>query len=245
MSSTEIQISNLEEEISEYISKLNNDVGYYWWQRYIYSAFWSNISTPINLCILLLTSLTTGQSISQNLISQDITSNLGILALIVSLCNTFFKPYEQLTSNQKILNNWANIGNKLDEIYYDEAFSLEEKKVMLKNLEDLFKEMLSLKRNNDNNYFIDLIYLIIRVLCVHKPKWSELKHNRNWHRNLHTNTNTNTNTNTTSRNLLRNAETTTNTNSNASTNAGNNLENTPTTINNRVLESNPLDETIA
>lgn len=39
MSSTEIQINNLEEEISEYISKLNNDVGYYWWQRYIYSAF--------------------------------------------------------------------------------------------------------------------------------------------------------------------------------------------------------------
>lgn len=235
MSSTEIQISNLEEEISEYISKLNNDVGYYWWQRYIYSAFWSNISTPINLCILLLTSLTTGQSISQNLISQDITSNLGILALIVSLCNTFFKPYEQLTSNQKILNNWANIGNKLDEIYYDEAFSLEEKKAMLKNLEDLFKEMLSLKRNNDNNYFIDLIYLIIRILCVHKPKWSELKHNR--HRHLHNNTNTNT----TSRNLLGNAETTTNTNSISSTN----LDNTPTNINNRVLESNSLDETVA
>ena len=233
MSSTEIQISNIEEEISEYISKLNNDVGYYWWQRYIYSAFWSNISTPINLCILLLTSLTTGQSISQNLISQDITSNLGILALIVSLCNTFFKPYEQLTSNQKILNNWANIGNKLDEIYYDEAFSLEEKKAMLKNLEDLFKEMLSLKRNNDNNYFIDLIYLIIRILCVHKPKWSELKHNR--HRHLHNNTTTTT------------ANTNTNANTNINSISGNNLENIhiPANINNRVLESNPLDETIA
>lgn len=233
MSSTEIQISNLEDEIAEYISKLNSDVGYYWWQRYIYSAFWSNISTPINLCILLLTSLTTGQSISQNLISQDITSNLGILALIVSLCNTFFKPYEQLTSNQKILNNWANIGNKLDEIYYDEAFSLEEKNAMLKNLEDLFKEMLSLKRNNDNNYFIDLIYLIVRILCVHKPKWSELKHNR--HRHLHNNTTTTT------------ANTNTNANTNINSISGNNLENIhiPANINNRVYESNPLDDTNA
>lgn len=133
----------------------------------------------------------------------------------MSLCNTFFKPYEQLTNNQKILNNWANIGNKLDEIYYDEAFSLEEKKTMLKNLEDLFKEMLALKRNNDNNYFIDLIYLIIRILFLHKPKWSELKHYR--HRHLHNNT--------TARNLLENTDTTSNTNANASINASNNLEN--------------------
>ena len=96
---------------------------------------------------------------------------------------------------------------------------------MLKNLEDLFKEMLSLKRNNDNNYFIDLIYLIIRILCVRKPKWSELKHNRHRH---HNNT-------TTTRNLLENADTTTNINANInanrSINVGNNLENTPTNIN--------------
>ena len=104
---------------------------------------------------------------------------------------------------------------------------------MLKNLEDLFKEMLSLKRNNDNNYFIDLIYLIIRILCVHKPKWSELKHNR--HRHLHNNTTTTT------------ANTNTNANTNINSISGNNLENIhiPANINNRVLESNPLDETIA
>ena len=80
-------INNIEDEISGYIEKINYDIGYYWWKRYIYSAFWSNISTPINLSIVVLTALTTGQSATDNLISKELSTILGSVTLFVSIFN--------------------------------------------------------------------------------------------------------------------------------------------------------------
>ena len=80
---------DLEDEIINYERKINYDIGYYWWKYYIYCAFWSNISTPINLAITILTALTTGQSASQNLISNTISTQLGLCVLLLSIFNTF------------------------------------------------------------------------------------------------------------------------------------------------------------
>jgi len=73
------------------------------------------------------------------------------------------------------MQDWADIGEQFDEIYYDRVYTKEEKIVRLNNLEKLFKSMSSLKRTNDNNYFIDLIYLIARVLCIRsKINWIKI-----------------------------------------------------------------------
>jgi hypothetical protein len=169
---TAIEIEHIEDEIDGYIDKINTDIGFYWWKRYIYSAFWSNVSTPINLSIIILTALTTGENATKNLIGQEIATILGIAVLFVSIFNTFFRPNEQLAQNQKIMSDWNTMGGQFDEIYYDRVYTVSEKAARLKSLEKLFKSLSVLKRTNDTNYLIDLIFLVIRFLCIRKNiKW--------------------------------------------------------------------------
>ena len=163
---TTLNIDDIEDEIKCYIDKMNKDVGFFWWKRYIYSAFWQNISTPINLSIVILTAFTTGQSATSNLISANTTTILGVVTLFLSIFNSFFKPYEQLSTNQKNLHDWAGLGEELDEIFYDKVYTIDEKLARLKKLEKLFKKVSNLKRTDENNFFIDLLYLIIRRTCI-------------------------------------------------------------------------------
>jgi hypothetical protein len=166
------QIKNIEDEIKSYLKKINEDIGFYWWKRYIYTAFWSNISTPINLAIIILTAITTGENATQNLIGQNVSTILGVVVLFVSIFNTFFQPNEQLAQNKKILADWLDIGTEFDEIYYDKVYTPEEKYTRLKNLEELFKSVSVLKRANDSNVLIDLLYACMRCIC--------LRNNINW-----------------------------------------------------------------
>ena len=161
-----IQIDDIEDEINGYINKINSDIGFYWKKRYIYSAFWSNISTPINLSIVILTALTTGENATKDLIGQRVSTILGIVVLFVSIINTFFRPNEQLAKNQTLQEKWADIGEEFDEIYYDRVYTLKEKSEQLVKLEKLFKSMSSVKRMDDNNYLIDLLFFIIRCTCI-------------------------------------------------------------------------------
>lgn len=167
---------DIEDEINGYIEKINTDIGYYWWKRYIYSAFWSNVSTPINLSIVVFTALTTGQAATQTLLSPQTTTILSSVTLFVSIFNSFFKPYEQLTQNQQILQDWAKIGDEFDEIYYNRVYTREEKLARLVSLEKLFKSMSTLKRANDNNYCIDCMFIFIRLICIRKNiTWVQIK----------------------------------------------------------------------
>lgn len=100
---------------------------------YIYSAFWNNISTPINLAITILTALTTGQSASQNLISVSLNTQLGISVLLLSIFNTFFRPYHQLTFNRQITKKWCKLGTKFDKLYYNKDYNNKDRFVKLKN----------------------------------------------------------------------------------------------------------------
>lgn len=171
-----MRIEDIEDEINGYIEKINTDIGYYWWKRYIYSAFWSNVSTPINLSIVVFTALTTGQAATQTLLSPQTTTILSSVTLFVSIFNSFFKPYEQLTQNRQILQDWAKIGDEFDEIYYNRVYTREEKIARLVSLEKLFKSMSTLKRANDNNYCIDCMFIFIRLICIRKNiTWVQIK----------------------------------------------------------------------
>lgn len=175
---TAIQISDIEDEIEGYIEKINTDIGFYWWKRYIYAAFWSNVSTPINLSIVILTALTTGENATKNLIGQEVATILGIAVLFVSIFNTFFRPNEQLAQNQRIMSDWTTVGGQFDELYYDRVYTPIEKTTRLKSLEKLFKSLSVLKRTNDTNYLIDLLYMIIRFTCIRSNiKWIKITDN--------------------------------------------------------------------
>ena len=51
-------MEHINEQIDVFYNSLNKNIGTYWWKKYITTAFWKNISTPINLSITILTALT-------------------------------------------------------------------------------------------------------------------------------------------------------------------------------------------
>ena len=219
------QIKNIEHENKSYIKKINEDIGFYWWKRYIYTAFWSNISTPINLSIIILTAITTGENATQNLIGQNVSTILGIVVLFVSIFNTFFQPNEKLAQNKKILADWSDVGAEFDEIYYDKVYTPEEKYTRLKNLEELFKSVSVLKRTNDSNCIIDILYSCIRCICLRNNiSWISIKNDDDKHHKnsrLILSTDTDSTTSNVSSNASNNASS--NASSNVSSNASSNV----------------------
>ena len=155
-----MSINNLNDEIFNYLDKINKDLGYYWWKRYIYTAFWNNISTPINLSIIVLTALTTGQSATQNLITPETSTILGAITLFVSIFNSYFKPHEQYNYNQSILKQWATLGQEFDNIFYNRAYTITEKTARLTELQSLFSKVSNIK---------DIISLIFKSNFEKKP----------------------------------------------------------------------------
>lgn len=165
-----ISINNTEQEIDEeilgYEEKINADIGYYWWKKYISSAFWNNISTPMSLVITIITALTTGQSATKGLITDDMNFRLGITALMISTLNTFFRPAQQLMENMERMKMWAKLGTDFEKIYYDRVYTIDEKKVKLAEYQKLFNQVSEMKRDSTTNFFTDLIYLIARTCCL-------------------------------------------------------------------------------
>ena len=157
---------SLELEIKDYLKKLNEDIGFYWWKYYTYCAFWSNISVPINLTITILTALTTGQTATGSLIDNHTSTIFGIVVLIVSIFNTFFRPTQQLNENEEYKKKWADLGTKFELIYYDKIQTLTQLISQEKKVEDLFKEVGTMKRETTNNYFIDLIFMFTKRVFI-------------------------------------------------------------------------------
>ena len=175
----EITKTQLEDEIKNYVEKINYDIGYYWCKKYAYAAFWSNVSTPINLAITIITALTTGQSASQNLISTALNTKLGITVLVLSIFNTFFRPHQQMTINQELTKKWMKLGTKFDTVYYNKVYNNKERAVKLKKLQILFDSVNLIKRDNDSNYLIDLIFLIIERTCIRNRLYWKIINNNN------------------------------------------------------------------
>ena len=158
--------------IGRYSANINRDSGFYWWKRYTYSAFWSISATPINFLITIFTALTTAQTTTGTLLGNNLSATMGITTLLLSVVNTFFKPYTQLTDNQALKEKWADIGIEFETIYYSPAHNEEEKKNKLIKLEDHWDKVCNLKKTDDNNYFIDVIFLISKTFCIRKDiKW--------------------------------------------------------------------------
>lgn len=157
---------SLEIEINGYLKKLNEDIGFYWWKYYTYCAFWSNISVPINLTITILTALTTGQTATGSLINNETSTIFGIVVLIVSIFNTFFRPTQQLNDNEELKKKWADLGTKFEILYYNKIHNSNEIIEQEKKVEELFKEVGAMKRETTNNYFIDLIFMMTKRLFI-------------------------------------------------------------------------------
>jgi hypothetical protein len=156
-------------------SKLDIDIGYYYWKKYIASAFWSNISTPINLIITLLTAVTTAQTASSNIISEKASINLSIAALIITSLNTFFRPHTKMTSSTELMKKWIELGNDFEELYYTEHKYNTKSDTIIEKYKELQLRANTLKESegpDTMNWLTDLIHFISKKTCIKKyQRW--------------------------------------------------------------------------
>ena len=186
----ERNIENLKAQVRDINDKLDFQIGFYWWKKYIAGAFWSNISTPVNLCITLITALTTGQAATKDLIPENIYINLSISVLIISTLNTFFRPHLQMMENINNMQKWTEFGCKFSNIAnniernndgkyifdLDNDDNLKEKLGRLRELQKKINEHITTKSSVNQNFLTDLIHVIARKTCLgEKERWSYLE----------------------------------------------------------------------
>ena len=162
---------SLIKQIETFYNLLNKNIGHNWWKKYITTAFWKNISTPISLSITILTALTTGQIATKGLFNDTVTTNLSIATLLLSTVNTFFRPNTQYSTNLEEMKKWADCGIEFEEItvkHHTDNKMLEEKLELYKKL---FKKVNQLKRNDSSNYLTDLIYIVSKRSCLKEENW--------------------------------------------------------------------------
>jgi hypothetical protein len=177
--SLNISISSNKEDFVKFLeNKLDIDIGFYYWKKYIASAVWSNLSTPINLIITLLTALSTAQTTSKNIISEQTAIDISIATLIITVINTFFRPHFQMTQNIEFMKKWVVLGNDFEEIYYSEdkyTLNIEDIIDKYRDLQKKVNELKEMEGPDTTNFFTDLIHIICKISCLKKyQKWLDM-----------------------------------------------------------------------
>ena len=162
--------------------KLDTDLGFYYWKYYIAGAFWSNIATPINLTITILSALVSGQANTDSLLSLTLYKNLSIALLLLSTVNTFLRPHIQMNENVQMKKKYDALGSEFEKIVFSNISEIQK----IKNYE-LIAEKIDQLRINDTpvsqNYLTDLIHIICRNTClIEKNLWLNLLY-KNSHNN--------------------------------------------------------------
>jgi hypothetical protein len=167
---------------SEYMveieTKINIEIGYRFWKKYVNAAFWSYVSLPINLSITMLTAVSTGQAATNNLLPKSLYVNISLASLVISILNTYFRPYVQMNQNVDFMNKWSVLGYKFEEIYYSENKTLDQVNARLEKYAELLKNINELKKAEileTQNFLTDSIHLALRsCACCLKNKNSWL-----------------------------------------------------------------------
>ena len=162
------------EYMKEIETKINNDIGYRFWKKYITAAFWSYLSMPINLSITMMTAIATAQATTDNLLPRAIYVNISLATLVISTLNTYFRPYVQMNQNVEYMNKWSVLGFRFEEIIYSEKKTLEHINARIAKYDALLKDMNELKKTEileTQNFCTDSIHSVLRLCdCCLKNK---------------------------------------------------------------------------
>jgi hypothetical protein len=159
--------------------KLNTEIGFMWWKKYVAAAFWSNVSTPINLAITLMTALTTAQATTENLLPERTYVSMSISALVLSVLNTFFRPHVQMSDTIKTMNEWAQFGNRFERIYYSNFDSFEDwtrrSEAYTQLQHDLHAFQSASQTPDSQNFLTDLVHILAHITCLRgREHWLEM-----------------------------------------------------------------------
>jgi hypothetical protein len=169
-------------------NKLDADIGWYYWKRYVAAAFWAQISMPMNLMITLLTALTTAQASAPDLLPQEAYKTLTYISLLLTVLNTFFRPHEKLQINIKVMKEWTDHGLAFEKIYfspnalvlrYQGPRTLSDGDV--KWLLDAYykvRDDVNTQRQKEGpemiNFLTDVLHILCFYTCIRKnQKWSQ------------------------------------------------------------------------
>lgn len=162
------------------MKKIDREIGYNFWKKYVASAFWSQISTPINLVITFLTAITTAQAQTSDLLPQNIYSQLAIISLIITTLNTFFRPHAQFATNTEFLQKWSDLGVRFEKEYYDkiivrlyieEEFKVVKDKITAyEKIQDDMNVLRKTEGANTVNFLTDCIFMICYSTCIRNYK---------------------------------------------------------------------------
>jgi hypothetical protein len=150
-------------------NKLDTDLGFYFWKKYI-----AQISMPVNLTITLLTALTTAQATSPDLLPHNVYVNISIATLLITVLNTFFTPHSQMTKNIEIMKKWNEMGAQFEEAYYSQTKydDVEGAITSYKNIQKEMNDLRQLEGPETMNFLTDLIHLVAKLTCLRNhEKW--------------------------------------------------------------------------
>jgi hypothetical protein len=154
--------------------KLDTDLGFYYWKYYIAGAFWSNIATPINLCITILSALVSAQANTESLLPNNLYKDLSIALLLLSTLNTFLRPHIQMNENVQLKQKYDALGAEFEQVHFSQgtdAMKYGKYEIIAKQMNDLRKSDSPISQN----YLTDLIHIICRQTCLKgKNLWLEL-----------------------------------------------------------------------
>ncbi len=149
--------------------ELNNTLGLRYWQLFYAIFFWSNIATPLNLAITILSAITTARATeSGGSEPAPVSSVKGIaIALVVlTTLNTFLRPSTQVGDYMQMFAAWRKYGAEFEELFYSgkapEVLEVEYRKLLsevnkfdapsvLQPLTEIFASLL-VRRHQHNNY---------------------------------------------------------------------------------------------
>jgi hypothetical protein len=158
--------------------KINRDISWFYWKKYVASAFWSHLSTPVNLSITLLTALTTAQANAPELLDPEIYKKLTIATLILTVVNTFFKPHEKAQHNKDYMKRWNTVGIEFEKVYYSKKNNImnsyassDEAVDDYEKIEDKVNELRQKEGPDVTNFFVDFIHILCHFTCLKKYKY--------------------------------------------------------------------------
>lgn len=166
------------DELNEIENMINNTIGFAWWKRYVAAAFWSNLATPINLCVSIITLFTTGETSTKALLPQGVYVNLSVAALFISFINSFFAPHTQMVDNIKLMNEWREFANKFESIHFSPNLNSDDYSRRLNDYRSLLDSINSYSKDvpERQNFLTDLIHIIVRkFIFKNNDQWLVLK----------------------------------------------------------------------
>lgn len=155
-------------------NKIDNMIGYGWWKRYIAAAFWGNVSTPINLCITVLSALSTGQATTDTLLSKPVYIRISVATLVLTTLNTFFRPQHLMTESMKAVTVWTEFGNNF-EIIKQSDMTLDDKLDAYRSLHKSINSYRNSSASNMDlqNFLTDFLHLLARFTILRgREQWS-------------------------------------------------------------------------